>query len=75
MGYQYREGPARCEGLYQSPVAGESLEFLSLASGDISYDLHVDKILVVTIPDVSQFGATQVNIEARALPLGTYYIG
>ena len=73
MGYQHRSVPARCEGLYQSPVAGESLEFLSFVRGSIRYDLRTDKVLVVAVPDVSQLEANEVRIRARALPLGTYY--
>src|SRR5262245_643845 len=73
MGYQHRSASERCEGLYQSPVAGESLEFLSFVSGSISYDLMTDKVLVVAVPDVSGLKATEVTIRARALPLGTYY--
>ena len=73
MGYQHRPAPARCEGLYQSPVAGESLEFLSFVRGSIRYDLRTDKVLVVAVPDVSQLEATEVHVRARALPLGTYY--
>ena len=73
MGYQHRSASERCEGLYQSPVAGERLEFLSFVSGSISYDLMKDKVLVVAVPDVSHLKATEVHIRARALPLGTYY--
>jgi hypothetical protein len=73
MGYQHRPAPKRCEGLYQSPVAGESLEFLSFVSGSIRYDLMTDKVLVVAVPDVSRLEATEVHVRARALPLGTYY--
>jgi hypothetical protein len=73
MGYQHRSASARCEGLYQSPVAGERLEFLSFVSGSIHYDLMADKVLVVAVPDVSQLEATEVHVRARALPLSTYY--
>jgi hypothetical protein len=73
MGYQHRSASVRCEGLYQSPVAGESLEFLSFVTGDIHYDLANDKVLVVAVPDVGRLGASEVSVRARALPLNTYY--
>ena len=72
-GYQHRPASDRCEGLYQSPVAGESLEFLSFASGGIRYDLTTDKVLVVAVPDVTRLDATEVSVRARALPLSVYY--
>jgi len=73
MGYQHRSGSVRCEGLYRSPVAGESLEFLSFVSRSISYDLRTDTILIVAVPDVSQLGASEIAVRARALPLSAYY--
>jgi hypothetical protein len=73
MGYQHRSTSVRCEGLYQSPVAGESLEFLSFVKSEIAYDLAADKVLVVAVPDVSGLGASEVSVRARALPLNTYY--
>lgn len=73
IGYQYRKAPARCEGVYQSPVMGDSLEILSFVTGSITYDLQLDKILILTAPDVSRITTAQVNVRARALPLGTYY--
>src|SRR5260221_11779811 len=73
MGYQQRSAAPRCEGFYQSPVAGESLEILSLVVGAIAYDLTADKILVIAVPEVSRLGVNQVNGAARALPPGTHY--
>jgi hypothetical protein len=72
-GYQQRREPDRCEGLYVSPVAGEELEFLSLVLGKVRYNVGSDKTLVVGVPDVGPLQATQVFVEARALPSGTYY--
>jgi hypothetical protein len=72
-GYQHRSAPDRCEGIYQSPVAGESLEFMSFVVDGISYDLDRDKVLVVTVPDVSRLQATEVSVRVRALPLRVYY--
>jgi hypothetical protein len=73
IGYQRRSVPERCEGFFQSPVAGESLELLSLVHGSIEYDLQTDNALIVAVPDVGQLEATAVHVRARALPLGTYY--
>ena len=73
FGYQHRLNSDRCEGLYQTPVSGESLELLSLVDGEINYDLGTDKSLVVTVPDVSAVAAIKVSVRARALPIGTYY--
>jgi hypothetical protein len=73
MGYQRRPIFDGCEGLYQSPVAGESLEILSFITGKIIYDLGTDKTLVFAAPDVARLQAKRVNLQARALPLGTYY--
>jgi hypothetical protein len=72
MGYQWRSNSERCEGLYESPVAG-TLEFLSLITGAISYDPSTDKVLAVFVPDVGSLQATAVNVRASALELGTYY--
>jgi len=72
-GYQARSGPDRCEGLYRSPVAGESIALLALQNGDIAFDLQNDRTLVVSVPDVSRFSTSKVAVHVRALPLGLYY--
>ena len=72
IGYQRRLNADRCEGFYQQQVTG-TLEFLSLVKGTINYDLVSDKALIVSAPNLSQFGGSQVFLTARALRPGTYY--
>lgn len=72
IGYQRRLNADRCEGFYQQQVSG-TLEFLSLVNGTINYDLVSDKTLVVSAPNLGQFGGSQVFLTARALRPGTYY--
>jgi hypothetical protein len=73
VGYQARSGSDRCEGLYRSPAAGESIELLALQNGGIAFDLQNDRILIVSVPDVSRFSTSKVAVRVRALPLGLYY--
>lgn len=73
-GYQLRSGDSRCEGFYQSPVAGESVELLSLTTGRIDYKIHADGTVHITAPNVSALNSTEVRVQAKALPLGTYYL-
>jgi hypothetical protein len=72
-GYQLRSGDARCEGFYQSPVSGASLELLSLTAGPVDYRLRDQGTLRIVVPDVSPLNSGHVQVQARALPLGTYY--
>jgi hypothetical protein len=73
LGYRERSGDVRCEGLYRSPVAGAALELLSLTAGPIDFVLRPDAILYVASPDLSALKAAKLTLQARALPLGTYY--
>jgi hypothetical protein len=73
LGYRERGGDPRCEGLYRSPVAGAALELLSLTSGPIDFSLRPDTVLYVASPDLSALKAAKLTLQARALPLGTYY--
>jgi hypothetical protein len=72
IGYQRRPNADRCEGFYQAQVSG-TLEFLSLVKGTINYDLVSDKTLIVSAPNLSELGGSQVFLTARALRAGTYY--
>lgn len=72
-GYRARAGDARCEGFYQSRVSGASLEPLSLTAGPVNYQLHKQGVLRIVAPDVSRLRTDQIHVQARALPLGTYY--
>jgi len=73
-GYQLRSGDSRCEGFYQSPVAGASLELLSLTSGPIEYQIRSDGAVHITAPNVGPLNSAEIQVQARALPLGTYYL-
>jgi hypothetical protein len=73
-GYQLRPGDPRCEGFYQSPVAGESLELLSLTSGSIDYQISSDGSVHITAPNVGALNFAEIQVQAKALPLGTYYL-
>jgi hypothetical protein len=72
LGYKRRLNADRCEGFYQQQVSG-TLEFLSLVKGTINYDLASDKALIISAPDLRQFGGSQLFLIARALRPGTYY--
>jgi hypothetical protein len=72
MGYQRRANADRCEGFYQQQVAG-GLEFLSMVSGTINYNLASDSTLDVVTPHLSQLQAPEVFLSARSLRPGTYY--
>jgi hypothetical protein len=72
-GYQLRPGDPRCEGFYQSPVSGGSLELLSLTANSVDYRLLDNGTLRISAPNVGALNSAEVQVQARALPLGTYY--
>lgn len=72
-GYQLRTDDTRCEGLYRSPVAGVPLELLSLTIAPLDYQLRPDATLYVTGSPAGRFDGEQIRLQARALPLSTYY--
>jgi hypothetical protein len=72
-GYQARAKDVRCEGFYESPVAAAALDLVSLTAGPVDYKLEGQESVRLTAPDVSSLKSDQVNIQAHALPLGTYY--
>jgi hypothetical protein len=72
-GYQVRVKDARCEGFYHSLVAAEDLELLSLTKGPITFKLDVDDSLTLAAPDINPLKATRLQIQAKAIPIGTYY--
>jgi hypothetical protein len=74
VGYQLRSGDSRCEGFYQSPVAGASLELLSLTSGPIAYQIRSDGAVHITAPNLGPLNSAEIQVQAKALPLGTYYL-
>jgi hypothetical protein len=66
LGYRRRATPERCEGFYNRPMAGESLELLSFLIGS-PFDPLPGHRLVITAPDVTALGAQKVNVIARAM--------
>jgi len=72
-GYQVRAKDARCEGFYHSLVAAEDLELVSLTKGPITYKLDVDDSLTLAAPDINALKATRLQVQAKAIPTGTYY--
>ena len=59
----------RCEGFYTAKVGGQ-FEVVSLLIGTLDYPWQEDVELSVSSPHVT---ATDVNVRAVGLPLGTYY--
>jgi len=73
LGYQFRGGDARCEGFYQSTVSAASLDLLSLTAGAIEFQLGNDKTVEIVTPRVGSATGIGFHVQARALPLNTYY--
>jgi hypothetical protein len=73
FGYQPRAKDVRCEGFYHSPVAAEDLELLSLTTGPVSYRLEADEAIRLGVPNLEALKLTQLQVQARAIPTGTYY--
>jgi hypothetical protein len=72
-GYQLRGNDRRCEGFYQSPVGAEDIELLSLTAGPVSYNLDLDQTVKLTVPNIQPLNALVMKVQARAIPIGTYY--
>jgi hypothetical protein len=66
-------GDARCEGFYQSPVSAGGLELVSLTAGAVDYKLRSDGTVHITALHARALNSADVRVQARALPLGTYY--
>jgi hypothetical protein len=64
--YQQRQN--RCEGFYDSPVAG-TLELLAFLTEPVIFNWQEDVVLDVSAPGISK----EVNVRAVGLPLKTYY--
>lgn len=71
-GYRERDGGKRCEGIYTSPVAGESIEIVSLSQGHLSYDLGRSAPLFVTL-SIKPTNQATVHIRAVGIPERLYY--
>ena len=72
MGYQLRSADPRCEGFYQSTVSGATLEILSLTASPVDFELG-NKTVEIIAPNVSGLNVAKIHVQARALPLSTYY--
>ena len=74
LGYKYRENDARCEGLYESPVAGViGLEVVSFLRGKLRFDIERHKHLKVTAPKISDITDSLIRIRAVSVPVKMYY--
>jgi hypothetical protein len=71
-GYRERDGGQRCEGIYTSPVAGESVEIASLTQGRLSYDFTQSGPLWITLP-IKPANLAPVHVRAVGIPERLYY--
>jgi hypothetical protein len=71
-GYSERDGGQRCEGIYVSPVAGESVQLVSLSQGRLSYDHAHPSTLLITLatPAANPAG---IHVRAVGIPERLYY--
>ncbi len=71
-GYTERDGGQRCEGIYVSPVAGESVQIVSLTRGPLSFDASEAATLSVTLAVIPSDTAP-VHVRAVGIPERLYY--
>jgi hypothetical protein len=71
-GYRERDGGTRCEGIYTSPVAGESVEIVSISQGRLSYDLGRSGPLFITLA-IQPTNSAPVHVRAVGIPERLYY--
>jgi len=71
-GYKERDGGQRCEGIYTSPVAGESVEIVSLSQGRLSYDFGQSAPLWITLATTPRNPAP-IHVRAVGIPERLYY--
>ena len=71
-GYRERDGGRRCEGIYTSPVAGESVEIVSLSQGRLSYDPGRSGPLFITLA-IKPTNPALVHIRVVGIPERLYY--
>lgn len=72
LGYQARSSPDRCEGIYQSLVAGE-IELISFLRRPLSFNSQTDATIDIVVPRTTPGAGSSGFIVARALPLRVYY--
>jgi hypothetical protein len=73
VGYALRENDKRCEGLYESPVQGLSLEIVSVLKGRLGFDFEHHRALDVSAPNLPASASPLLHVGAVALSLKTYY--
>jgi hypothetical protein len=71
-GYKERDGGKRCEGIYTSPVAGESVQIVSLTQGRLSYDFGQSAPLLVTLA-ITPANPAPIHVRAVGIPERLYY--
>jgi hypothetical protein len=71
-GYKERDGGQRCEGIYTSPVAGESVQIVSLSQGRLSYDFGQSAPLLISLA-ITPANPAPVHVRAVGIPERLYY--
>jgi hypothetical protein len=73
MGYAPRDGHARCEGFFESPVGAAALEVVYALTSPLAFDPDKDAVLLVAPPSKLSSPAEPVAVTAVALSPQTYY--
>jgi hypothetical protein len=69
--YRFRTNIPRCEGMYESPVSGDTgMALVSLTLGKVMYDVRQDKYLEIKLPTKS---FEKMLIQAVGIPERLYY--
>lgn len=71
-GYKERDGGQRCEGIYTSPVAGKSVQVVSLTQGRLSYDFGQSAPLFITLA-ITPANPAPIHVRAVGIPERLYY--
>ncbi len=71
-GYKERDGGQRCEGIYTSPVAGESVEIVSLTQGRLAYEFGHSAPLSIALA-IPSANSTAIHVRAVGIPERLYY--
>jgi len=71
-GYKERDGGQRCEGIYTSPVAGESVQIVSLSQGRLSYDFGQSAPLLISLA-ITPASPAPIHVRAVGIPERLYY--
>jgi hypothetical protein len=71
-GYRERDGGQRCEGIYTSPVAGESVQIVSMSQGRLSYDFGQSAPLLISLA-ITPASPAPIHVRAVGIPERLYY--